>query len=633
VAGGLDVSILFVDIETKGGGVFGELKKIWCVSFGYSTSVETLVFKDYDIEHVRDSAEGQYLQYLLLENTGVFHNAAFDVTVLRQLGFKVPSFEDTMVLSYVCDPNREAIAGARHSLAAWGQRLGLTKTVIKEGGFDEWDHTLVRRCESDVKITRALYQHLMPILLADVQLHKYYKEVELPLTDVLIRMGGAGIPVNREELARVNDNLASTLVELRAELKKIAGVVPTGKKYYKREHPELFPANPPYRSHKGRLEYIYQIFGEYNPNSCDQTSWVLQRDGWTPKKFTDGGKPSVASGVLQGVEHPLAKTKLEYNSLNKLYTSFGLALEERLQRDGRVRPLWNQCVTKTGRLSSSKPNMLNLPARTELGAQFRKCVTAPPGYLVVAMDLQAIEYRLLAHFMHVWAKQVKGFVPSDIQIMLDCFNCDPDTPEGDIHTQMAKLWQPAQYESDPKGTRRYCKNVSYGNMFGFGAGKLATMANLVLTAAKLLLKEANMRSPSIFEYKQYVWTQYRNNDGWLYSLMGHRLHYPALTWDAPAVTEEQVALIKGQERQGFNALMQGSCADIIKKLMIEFDSVAVDYGAILINSIYDELVYLVPSDSAESWAQIISVNDYDTLDGVPIFGSAGVGNNWLEAKQ
>jgi DNA polymerase I len=633
MVGGLDVSILFVDIETKGGGVFGELQKLWCVSFGYSTSVETLVFKDYDVEQVRDSAEGQYLQYLLLENTCVFHNAAFDVTVLRQLGFRVPSFEDTMVLSYVCDPNREAIAGARHSLKAWGQRLGMDKQTIKEGGFDEWDSVLIVRCESDVKITRALYQHLLPILLADSRLHKYYTEVERPLIDVLIRMGGAGIPVNREELARVNDNLASTLVELQAELKKIAGAVPTGKKYYKREHPEMSPANPPYRSHKGRLEYVYQIFGEYNPNSCDQTSWVLQRDGWRPKKFTENGKPSVSSGVLCGVDHPLAKTKLEYNSLNKLYTSFGLTLEERLQGDGRVRPLWNQCVTKTGRLSSSKPNMLNLPARTELGAQFRKCVVAPHGYLVVAMDLQAIEYRLLAHFMHVWAKETKGYVPFDIQTMLHCFNCDPNTPEGDIHTQMAILWQPAQYVLDPNGTRKRCKAVSFGNMYGLGASKLAETIGVSVAAAKTLLREVHSRSQSMFEFKQYVWYSYRDNGGWMYSLLGHRLHYPALTWDTPAVTDEQVALIKGQERQGFNALMQGSCADIIKKLMIEFDKLAPDYGAILINSIYDELVYLVPSDSAESWAQIISVKDYDTLDGVPIFGNAGVGNNWLEAKQ
>lgn len=662
-----------LDLETNRiEGLPGDLswlKVLYCVGYCYQDEegIEHngyLPFHNIPLEQVRDSEPGRQLQTWLTDWTPNFHNACFDVWVLRHLGFEVPFFHDTMVMGYLVNPNISLVyqAGhkpARYSVWAWSVRLKLTTKF--EGGddiFDSWSLDLAKRSTLDAQIQYQLFRYLKRILTKDAPSWQHYMDIERPFIECVMEMEETGMLVDERELICLIEDLDQMLSKIHDEMVNLVGLIPTDTRWYKKPRPEKVGFLEGdlvdcvgTRVKDGRTEYGYKVLGYYNPGSAAHTAYALQTIyDWEPEEIGKSGVAKTNKDIISELDYELAILKLEYNSIRILITTFCKAFLTRRDIYGYIHTRINQCIARTGRLTSSEPNLQNLPARTELGKRVRSVVVSPPGYLIVDIDLQAIEYRVLAALMYdYWYPDV----PDDVLYMVNVFNNDPGTLEGDIHTQMANLWFPNM--EDRKKARKMGKNLSYGDMFGFGAGKAARMMTrdtgelVTKEDAKQLIAEKNENCPSLPLFKQVVWDEFIDGQGIGHTYFGRRLVYPEITLRPVAQTQkvgngtihvpanqvkERLARAK---RQAFNAKIQGTAADVIKMLANKSMPLAWSYGGRLSLQVHDELLFLIPYDSAEPFIKELNVQFYyppDTLlPGVMVMGTAEKGTNWRDTHE
>lgn len=364
-----------------------------------------------------------------------------------------------------------------------------------------------------------------------------------------------------------------------------------------------------------------------------------------PNTFTDKGNPKLDDDVLSEIPGEFAALVREYRECTKLLGTYAEKFAEIRDQYGYVHCSWNQTVTVTGRLSSSNPNLQNVPARKPLGQLLRRAFHAPPGYVVLDFDLSAIEYRILAALQYRYFMETYGWVPEDVQRMLDTFAIPPFNPDGtenplgDIHTTMALLWGVERGDG---------KNISFGRIFGFGPAKAAVMIGVSIERAKQLIAQANETNPSFLEFREYVWNLYRSHGGISHTLFGRRLVYPEICLEKSnkeqilcggriVVPAEEVGWRRARaERQAFNAVIQGSNADLMKILGLELLVPMWLLGARMAAQVHDEMIFYVPEENAQAAMELVRATITraagELLPGVPVYGDVRVASNWFDAK-
>lgn len=631
-----------VDVETNSEAIDGILTNLWCISFAQIVNgeVETRgIALDWHIDD--DHTEDPYFKsiQLLLEGElfyPVFHHAAFDVWVLREFGFYIPRFHDTQLMSYVSYPDRPSITvqkkrwdakanlwrtrnqASKHSLASWGVRLGEYKTLI-ESDFSQFSEEMLNYNKQDARVTIKTFDHLYS-KLHGAQAYRCYEKIEVPFVDVLINMRQNGMLIDRarheefiKELEVIEQDLYQTMCE------SVDGEMVEGNlKKYKKRHTELEfkgEGGLNYLGHnEEKNEYIYRKWTPINPGSGKHVGQLLVRQGWKPKEFNKDDNPKVDKAILEVLapEYEIVKQLLEWRKIHKLTSTYGNSLLEKLRDDDRLYCSWNQSIAITGRLSSSKPNLQNIPSRDERGSQIRKSFVARPGFKIVSIDVSQFQIRILADYL----TEYLGDRYSDANVMTKAFNSGTGA-------------DPHQAVADLIGIpRKPAKNVNFGEIFGFGAHKLASMINCSLAQARKFIRSQRDAMPSIGHLKQMIWAEARRNHGVVHTLYSRRGIYPAIFSDNNEARSRA-------ERQVFNFVIQGTEADIMKLILVALDPAIKEYFdqvAYLIGQIHDEILFEVAEVAVNEFSQCaLTYVEQDWLRHVRMQASVGVADNWLEA--
>jgi len=510
----------------------------------------------------------------------VGQNLKYDMNVLANHGITLRGVaEDTMLESYVLDSTQ------RHNMDALaGRHLGHTtihfEDVAGKGAkqltFNQIDlEQAGPYAAEDADITLRLHQTLQPQLQAEPQLHEMYRDIEIPLLDVLSRIERNGALIDSDMLFRQSHELAERMQQLECQAFDLAGE-------------------------------------EFNLGSPKQLQVIFyEKLGLPILKKTPKGQPSTAEPVLQelALDYDLPRVILEYRSLSKLKSTYTDKLPAQVSpKTGRVHTSYHQAVTATGRLSSSDPNLQNIPIRTEEGRKIRDAFIAPKGYQLVAADYSQIELRIMAHL-----SQDKG--------LLDAFANGMD-----VHRATASEVFDTPFDEVTDDQRRSAKAINFGLIYGMSAFGLGRQLGINRNEAQRYIDMYFARYPGVLSYMDNIRSD-AGEKGYVETLFGRRLYLPEI--NSSNGMRRQAA-----ERTAINAPMQGTAADIIKKAMIAVDQwlTASDVDAKVIMQVHDELVLEVADSDVEAVTQGLHQYMSETVQlDVPLIVDVGVGVNWGEA--
>lgn len=426
-------------------------------------------------------------------------------------------------------------------------------------------------------IALSLYEQQLR-LMDTRHLQKLMLEIEMPLVPVLYSMEKIGIQINVGELFTFLD-------EVRLELEKLTTSI-----------------------------YDY-AGGPFNIRSAQQISDVLfKRLNLPAGKSTKAGQASTSHAVLEQLSgtHPLIDALQEYRKLEKLRSTYLEPLPRVTGQDGRIRTTFNQNATATGRLSSSNPNLQNIPIRGELGKRMRHCFTAKPHHLLVSADYSQVELRVLAHF-------------SGDETLRQAF-----LQNEDIHSRTAALLYDTKLENVTTDMRRHAKTINFGLLYGMGPRKLSQDLSISFTEAKRFIEVYFNRFHQIKSFYDEV-EQSAREHAFVTTLSGRQRALPDIMSD----NHQAKALA---ERQAVNTLIQGSAADIIKLAMLAVnnDSLLKEWNAKLLLQIHDELILEVPHDYAQKAGQrmadiMMNIAPNNKHMSVPLLVDFGFGLDWGNA--
>jgi len=511
----------------------------------------------------------------------VGQNLKYDRNVLANYGIDLAGIaHDSMLESYVLEST-----GTRHdmdslALKYLGQRAISFEDVagkgVKQLTFNAVPvEQAAPYAAEDADITLRLHHTLWQRLSADSTLQALYRTIEMPLVPVLARIERNGTYVNRQTLADHSHELAGRLQQIEGQAHELAG--------------EIFNLGSP--------KQIGQILFEKLELP------VLKK---TPK-----GAPSTAEEVLQelALDYPLPAVLMEYRSLSKLKSTYTDKLPEMIDgRSGRVHTSYHQAVTATGRLSSSDPNLQNIPIRSEEGRRIRQAFCAPQGRKIVAADYSQIELRIMAHL-----SQDAGLLGAFADNL-------------DVHSATAAEVFDVPLINVSIEQRRKAKAINFGLIYGMSAFGLGRQLHIGRNEAQEYIDRYFARYPGVHDYMQRT-RELAHKQGYVETLFGRRLHLPEI--NARNKQRQQAA-----ERTAINAPMQGTAADIIKLAMIAVDEwlASVDLDALMIMQVHDELVFEVADDDGATLIAALPslMADVAVLD-VPLLVEAGMGDNWDEA--
>ncbi len=505
----------------------------------------------------------------------------YDMNVLSRYGIEVRGVAfDTMLESYVFNST-----GSRHNMDALALKYlgrqtthyediagkGAKQIPFSQVSVEEAGHYAAE----DADITLQLHQHLWPKLSATPALAAVLTEIEIPLIPVLARMEQRGVLIDGKLLSLQSREMAQQMLSL--------------------EEQSYAAAAQPFNlgSPKQRQQILFEKL----------ELPVIRK---TPK-----GQPSTAEDVLQelAADYELPSLILEYRALSKLKSTYTDRLPEQINpHTGRVHTSYHQAVAATGRLSSSNPNLQNIPIRTQLGRRIRKAFIAPPGQVILACDYSQIELRIMAHF---------SADPGLMQAFHDGV---------DVHSATAaEVFGTAQKDVSPD-QRRAAKAINFGLMYGMSAFGLARQLAISRSEAQEYMNTYFSRYPGVAAFMENTRQQVRDR-GYVETLFGRRLYLPDI--NASNMQRRQ-----GAERAAINAPMQGTAADIIKHAMLRVDAwlQSEHRDTHLIMQVHDELVLEVPEDKlAHIRAGIIGhMSAAADLD-VPLVVDTGHGPDWDSA--
>ncbi|WP_312080277.1 DNA polymerase I [Leclercia sp.] len=511
----------------------------------------------------------------------VGQNLKFDRGILQNYGIELQGIAfDTMLESYILD----SVAG-RHDMDSLSDRWLKHKTVTFEQIAGKGKNQLTfnqialeeagHYAAEDADVTLQLHLKMWPKLQKDAGPLNVFQNIEMPLVPVLSRIERNGVKIDPAVLHKHSEEIALRLNELEQKAHEIAGE-------------------------------------PFNLSSTKQLQTILfEKQGIKPLKKTPGGAPSTSEEVLEelALDYPLPKVILQYRGLAKLKSTYTDKLPLMINpKTGRVHTSYHQAVAATGRLSSTDPNLQNIPVRNEEGRRIRQAFIAPQDYVIVSADYSQIELRIMAHL-----SRDKG--------LLTAF------AEGqDIHRATAAEVFGMSLESVTGEQRRSAKAINFGLIYGMSAFGLSRQLNIPRKESQKYMDLYFERYPGVLQYMESTRAQAKEK-GYVETLDGRRLYLPD-------IKSSNAARRAGAERAAINAPMQGTAADIIKRAMIAVDAwLEKEQPRVrMIMQVHDELVFEVHKDDLEAVSKKIHelMENSVKLD-VPLLVEVGSGENWDQA--
>jgi len=508
----------------------------------------------------------------------VGQNLKFDRGILQNYGIELRGIAfDTMLESYILD----SVAG-RHDMDSlsdrWLKHQTVTFEQIAGKGKNQLTFNQIALEEAghyaaeDADVTLQLHLKMWPKLEKHAGPLNIFQNIEMPLVPVLSRIERNGVKIDPAVLHKHSGEITLRLAELEKKAHEIAGEA-------------------------------------FNLSSTKQLQVILfEKQGIKPLKKTPGGAPSTSEEVLEelALDYPLPKVILEHRGLSKLKSTYTDKLPLMINpKTGRVHTSYHQAVTATGRLSSTDPNLQNIPVRNEEGRRIRQAFIAPEDYVIVSADYSQIELRIMAHL-----SRDKG--------LLSAF------AEGqDIHRATAAEVFGMPLESVSNDQRRSAKAINFGLIYGMSAFGLSRQLNIPRKESQRYMDLYFERYPGVREYMERTRAQAKEQ-GYVETLEGRRLYLPD-------IKSSNAARRAGAERAAINAPMQGTAADIIKRAMIAVDAwlQAAQPRVRMIMQVHDELVFEVHKDDVEQVSQKIhELMENSTQLDVPLLVEVGSGENW-----
>ncbi|WP_029589959.1 DNA polymerase I [Franconibacter pulveris] len=511
----------------------------------------------------------------------VGQNLKYDRGVLQNYGIELRGIAfDTMLESYILD----SVSG-RHDMDSlaerWLKHQTITFETIAGKGKNQLTFNQIaleeagRYAAEDADVTLQLHLKMWPKLQKYAGPLNIFQNIEMPLVPVISRIERNGVKIDPAVLHAHSEEITHHLAELEQKAHEIAGE-------------------------------------PFNLSSTKQLQTILfEKQGIKPLKKTPGGAPSTSEEVLAelALDYPLPKVILQYRGLAKLKSTYTDKLPQMINpKTGRVHTSYHQAVTATGRLSSTDPNLQNIPVRNEEGRRIRQAFIAPDDYLIVSADYSQIELRIMAHL-----SRDKG--------LLKAF------AEGqDIHRATAAEVFGLPLESVSAEQRRSAKAINFGLIYGMSAFGLSRQLNISRKESQKYMDLYFERYPGVLEYMERTRKQAKEQ-GYVETLEGRRLYLPD-------INASNAARRAGAERAAINAPMQGTAADIIKRAMIAVDAWLQEEQprVKMIMQVHDELVFEVHKDDLEAVSQKIHhLMESSTKLDVPLLVEVGSGENWDQA--
>jgi DNA polymerase I len=509
------------------------------------------------------------------------HNVKYDWQVLRRAGVELAGVAfDSMLASFVLDPGRRSHAIDTLCLEHFGRAMQTYADVVGKGKaqvpFAEVSvATAAAYCGADSAIVLSLHDYLVPAV-RDIQMQPLLTDIELPLVRVLTDMEWEGISIDREVFARLNAELGADLRRLEGEIAAVAGEA-------------------------------------LNINSPRQLAAVLfEKQQLQVLKRTKSG-PSTDADVLEqlaAMGHALPQLILDYRELQKLKSTYVDTLPARVnRRTGRIHTSFNQTGAATGRLSSSEPNLQNIPIRTPRGEEIRKGFVPRAGWSFLVADYSQIELRLMAHL-----SGDPGFI--------DAFH-----QGGDIHRQTAALIFGVPVEQVTPDMRARAKTINFATIYGQGPFALSRQLGISQEDARTFIARYFERFAGV---RVFLDRQIRlaREQGYVETLFKRRRYIPE-------IKDRNFNMRAYGERNAQNSPLQGSAADLIKLAMIRIHSAIRERGlrSRMLLQVHDELVFEVPPEELETMRALVKDRMEQVVElRVPLVVDIGVGPNWLDAK-
>ncbi|MGO4892289.1 DNA polymerase I [Flavobacterium sp. W21_SRS_FM6] len=521
----------------------------------------------------------------LLENPTikkVGQHLKYDKNVLANYDIELAGIAfDTMLESYVLNS-----VGSRHDMDTLAAKYLDHQTVhfedIAGKGAKQIGFNLVNLEQAspyaaeDADVTLRLHNVLWKKLSAETSLVEVLEKVEIPLLSVLAKMEQFGVLIDSQKLGQQTQDLATRIIQLEKEVHELAGQ-------------------------------------SFNLGSTKQLQEILYTKMNLPVlKKTPKGAPSTSEEVLQelALDYPLPKLLMEFRGLTKLKNTYTDKLPKMINaRTGRVHTSYHQAVAATGRLSSTEPNLQNIPIRTEEGRRVRQAFIARPGYKIVAADYSQIELRIMAHL-------------SKDSGLISAFAAGTD-----IHSATAAEVFSVPLEKVTTEQRRNAKAINFGLIYGMSAFGLSRQLNISRQDAQKYMNLYFERYPGVLKYMDET-RLVAKEQGYVETVFGRRLYLPE-------INSSNVMQRKGAERAAINAPMQGTAADVIKKAMLCVDkwiSTLAKDEVRMIMQVHDELVFEIKQQELEMYrTKIIELMEQAVVLDVPLTVEAGIGENWDEA--
>ncbi|HYU99469.1 MAG TPA: DNA polymerase I [Pyrinomonadaceae bacterium] len=473
--------------------------------------------------------------------------------------------DDTLLAAYLIDPNRSKYE--LHDLAR--EAVNVERIDKPSNGWSDMQWETAANADLTARTAKVLHQRIL-----EKKLETIYSEMELPLAPLLYRMERAGLKLDRATLSDLSNYLGLELRKLTVKIYELAG-------------------------------------REFNIGSPKQVGEVLSELAMTSGRKTSTGRISTSKAVLEELAQTfeLPRMIIDYRELDKLKSVYTDALPHQIAADGRIHCLLNQTVAATGRLSSSDPNLQNIPIRTELGRRIRRSFVAEKGNKIISADYSQLELRLLAHI-------------TQDPVMLEAFQNGED-----IHNRTARLVFGAKTDEELKEARRFAKIVNFAIAYAIEPWGLSQRVGISRPEAKKVIEDYYNTYKGVRRYMEEVPLRAREH-GYVRSIYG-RIR------PLPGISDRNANIRKAAEREAINMPIQGTASDIVKIAMLKVDEEFKREGldAQLLMQVHDELLVETPAAEAEHVAEVLKreMEGAVSLD-VPLIVDVGIADNWMDAK-